>query len=75
MIASPTAPCRIALGAGGGWVGGALSIFGSTLDEGCDLRENARLLHNLGRQSAAVVLLCNDAKVAKVLPECATEER
>jgi hypothetical protein len=75
MIASPTAPCRIALGAGGGWVGGALSIFGSTLDEGCELRENARLLHNLGRQSAAVSLLCSNEKIAKVLPECATEEK
>jgi hypothetical protein len=71
MISSPTAPCRIGVGISGGWVGGALGIGGSTLDEGCELRENARLLNNLGKPQAAVALLCNDAKVAKVLPECA----
>ncbi len=71
MIASPTAPCRIGVGISGGWVGGALGIGSSVLDEGCELRENARLLNNLGKQSAAVQLLCNDKKVAAVLPECA----
>jgi hypothetical protein len=71
MIASPTAPCRIGVGISGGWVGGALGIGSSVLDEGCELRENARLLNNLGKQTAAVQLLCNDKKVAAVLPECA----
>lgn len=74
MIASPTAPCRIGVGISGGWVGGALGIGSSVLDEGCELRENARLLNNLGKQAAAVALLCNDEKVSKVLPECVKPE-
>ena len=39
-----------------------------------ELRENARLLNNLGKQAAAVALLCNDEKVSKVLPECVKPE-
>ena len=67
MIASPTAPCRIAMGIGGGPMGWAASIFGSTLDEGCDAREDARLLHNLGRQDAAIARLCAKPEMAKAL--------
>jgi type II secretory pathway pseudopilin PulG len=70
ILTQPTAPCRIAIGAGGGWIGGALSIGGSVEDEGCTRRENARVLAGLGKSDAAVRLLCNDPEVSKVLAEC-----
>jgi hypothetical protein len=70
ILSEPTAPCRIAVGVGGGWIGGALSLGGSVEDEGCTRRENARVLAGLGKSEAAVKLLCNDPEVAKVLPEC-----
>jgi len=67
VLTTPTAPCRIAVGVSGGWIGGALGFGGSTEDEGCTLRENARLLYNFGEKAAALKLMCNDAKVAAVL--------
>jgi hypothetical protein len=80
MIASPTAPCRVAIGAGGGWVGNALSIFGSVLDEGCDTREDSRHLNNIGKIEASVRRLCAKKEMAAALgevdcPKPATEER
>jgi hypothetical protein len=67
IIASPTAPCRVAIGIGGGAIGGALSIVGSTLDEGCDAREDARLLHNLNQHDAALKRLCQKPEMARAL--------
>ncbi len=58
MISTPTAPCRVAVGVSGGIMGGALGIGGSILDEGCDAREDARLLHNLGKTVASIARLC-----------------
>lgn len=58
MISTPTAPCRISIGASAGWLGGALGISGSILDEGCDIRESSRMLHNLGFKESAVQVLC-----------------
>jgi hypothetical protein len=80
MIASPTAPCRVAIGAGGGWIGNALSIFGSVLDEGCDTREDSRHLNNIGKIEASVRRLCAKKEMAAALgevdcPKPATEER
>jgi hypothetical protein len=72
VLATPTAPCRISVGISGGWLGGAIGFGSSTEDEGCTLRENARLLHNFGQKEAALKLMCNDAKVAAVLSVCAT---
>lgn len=70
VINSPTANCRITVGVSGSLVGGSVGFGTSVEDEGCTLRENARLLHNLGETAAAKALLCFDAKVAMVLPNC-----
>ena len=70
ILTTPTAPCRIAVGVSGGWLGGALGFGTSVEDEGCTLRENARLLHNFGEKDAALKLMCNDEKVAAVLAVC-----
>jgi hypothetical protein len=67
MIASPTAPCRIQMGAGASVPGIGISAGGSVLDEGCDAREDARLLHNLGLQTAAVKRLCAKPEMAVAL--------
>jgi len=54
-----------------GVIGGAAGFGYSVEDEGCTMRENARLLNNLGEKAAALKLLCNDEKVAAVLAVCA----
>jgi len=69
MISSPTAPCRVALGASAGWLGGAFGFNGSVLDEGCDAREDARMLNNLGLKTEAVTRLCAKPEMAKALGE------
>lgn len=58
VIASPTAPCRIGIGASAGWLGGSVGVSASVLDEGCDIRETSRMLHNMGFKEAAVQALC-----------------
>ena len=57
-IASPTAPCRVAYSGGGSGPGFGISIGASALDEGCDAREDARLLYNLGMHNEAILRLC-----------------
>ena len=69
IIASPTAPCRVQGGVGGSAPGFGLSFGGSVLDEGCDAREDARLLHNLGLQAEAVKRLCAKPEMAVALGE------
>jgi hypothetical protein len=66
VISYPTAPCRISIGASGGWFGGAVGFSGSSEDEGCTLRETSRQLWNVGQRDAAVQILClnADAKAA-----------
>jgi hypothetical protein len=64
-----TSPCRIALSGGVSVIGLGLSAGGSVEDEGCTLRENARILNSLGANNAALRLMCNDAKVAAVLTD------
>jgi hypothetical protein len=75
VIASPTAPCRIQMGAGASAPGLGLSLGGSTLDEGCDAREDARLLYNMGLHSSAVSRLCQKPEMAQALGTmCPTPE-
>jgi hypothetical protein len=70
ILASATAPCRIAVGVSVGMIGGAVGVGYSVEDEGCTMRENARLLNNLGEKAAALKLMCTDPKVATVLSVC-----
>jgi hypothetical protein len=67
IIASPTAVCRVTYGIGGSGPGIGLSFGSSVLDEGCDAREDARLLHNLGLHAEAVLRLCSKPEMAKAL--------
>lgn len=69
ILATPTAPCRVAVGASAGWLGGALGFGTSVLDEGCHIRETARVLAGLGLIVAAVRALCQDPVAAKALGE------
>lgn len=69
MIAYPTAPCRIAISASAGWLGGAFGFGGSVLDESCRRIEVSRQLHNLGAKDAAVAVMCNEPEAAKALGE------
>jgi hypothetical protein len=61
IIASPTAVCRVTYGLGGSGPGIGISFGSSVLDEGCHLREVARMLNNLGLHEAAVQAMCTDA--------------
>lgn len=71
VLAMPTAPCRVSVGVSGSWLGGSVGVGSSVLDEGCDLRERVRLLHNLGLPASAIQLFCNaDPQVAAVVPVC-----
>lgn len=64
---SPTAPCRVAHSAGGSGPGFGISFGSSTLDEGCDAREDSRLLHNMGLRDEAIARLCQKPEMAKAL--------
>lgn len=70
VITNPTAPCRVAFSGSGSGAGFGIGIGGSVLDEGCNRRENARLLYNIGETSAAKLILCNEPEIAAVLPAC-----
>ena len=65
-----TAPCRVAVGVSGGWVGGALGLSGSVLDEGCDVWRDHENLVKAGFVDAATLRLCDKPEVAKVLAHC-----
>ena len=67
MIGSATAVCRIAFGAGGSGPGIGFSFGASMLDEGCDAREDARLLRNMGLNAEAVLRLCAKPEMAVAL--------
>jgi hypothetical protein len=67
IIASPTAVCRVTFGAGGSVPGLGISFGSSVLDEGCDAREDSRLLHNMGLHAEAVLRLCAKPEMAKAL--------
>lgn len=74
ILTTPTAPCRIAIGVSFGVMGGAAGIGSSVLDEGCNARENARLLWNFGKKEEALKVMCFDEQVAKVLAGCPKKE-
>ena len=67
VLATPTAPCRVSIGASAGWLGGALGFGGSVLDEGCHIRETARVLAGLGLAEAAIRAMCQDDVARKAL--------
>ncbi len=69
VLASPTAPCRVAVGVSGSAIAGSLGITGSSLDEGCDAREDARLLWNMGLPEVAIMRLCAKSEIAVALKE------
>lgn len=69
MIAAPTAPCRIAVGVSGSWIGGSVGIGSSVLDEGCEAREDVRLLYNMGLRTEAIARLCMKPEMATALGE------
>jgi len=73
-IANPTAPCRIALAGSAAGAGIAIGIGTSILDTGCDAREDARLLVNMGRFDAAISRLCAKPEMALALgTDCPTK--
>jgi hypothetical protein len=67
MIASPTAPCRNTVGVGAGIPGFGLTVGASDLDVGCDTREDARLLFNMGLKDESIVRLCIKPEMATAL--------
>lgn len=67
VISQPTAPCRIAVSASAGWLGGAFGFGGSVLDESCRRIEVSRQLYNMGRINAAVKVMCNEPEAAAAL--------
>lgn len=67
VISYPTAPCRISIGASGGWFGGAIGFSGSSLDEACSRIETSRHLHNLGAREAAVQIMCLSPEAKQAL--------
>lgn len=70
-----TAPCRVAIGASGGWIGGAIGFSGSVLDEGCDIWRDHVNLRSAGHIEEANVRLCDKPELKKVMgAKCAVVE-
>lgn len=67
LLVNPTAPCRVGVGASAGWLGGAFGVNGSVMDEGCDAREDSRLLFNMGMKDEAIMRLCAKPEMATAL--------
>jgi hypothetical protein len=72
--ASPTAPCRVTHAAGGSGAGFGFSIGSSTLDEGCNVREGARALFNVGLKDAAIQALCQSPVERKAMGPLCVED-
>lgn len=66
VSAYSTAPCRIAVGASGGWMGGALGFSGSVLDEGCDVWRDHLNLRLAGYVEQADLRLCDKPELKKL---------
>jgi hypothetical protein len=67
-----TANCMIGASGGASGLGWGFAVGTGIEDKNCTRRENARLLKNLGKESAAVKLMCNDPEVAAALgADCA----
>ena len=68
----PSAECAVTGGVSGGWLGGAFGISGTTIDEGCDIREFSRLLHEQGNRRAATQILCLNDRARAALQATGT---
>jgi hypothetical protein len=67
-----TANCMIGASGGASGLGWGFAVGTGIEDKNCTRRENARLLKNLGKEAAAVKLMCNDSEVAAALgADCA----
>ena len=51
-------PCVVSVSAGAGWLGAGLSFGMGLQDEGCEVRQQAALLHNMGEASVALAHMC-----------------
>lgn len=71
IASSPSATCRIAVGASVGGTFGGVGAFGSIEDERCaDMERGRYMAEVLGRRDAAKALACQDEKMAKALGDC-----
>lgn len=70
-IIGVTANCMSGASIGASAMGWGFSGGTSIEDTNCTRRENARLLHNLGKSDIALKLLCNDKEIAVVMDSCA----
>jgi hypothetical protein len=62
-----TANCMIGTSGGATGLGWGFALGTGIEDKGCSRRENARMLHGLGKTVAAVKLMCNDPESAAAL--------
>jgi hypothetical protein len=70
--APPSAVCALTGGAGVAVPGFGGSVSGSTIDKGCEAREFARVLVNLGQTEAGIRVLCEaNESVARNVKACA----
>lgn len=70
--APPSAVCAMTGGAGVAVPGFGGSVSGSMIDKGCEAREYARVLVNLGQQEAGIRVLCEASEsVARNIKACA----
>ena len=51
-------PCVVSVSAGAGWLGAGFSFGMGLQDEGCEVRQQAALLHNMGQADVALVHMC-----------------
>ena len=51
-------PCVVSVSAGAGWLGAGFSFGMGLQDEGCEVRQQAALLHNMGEASVALAHMC-----------------
>ncbi len=65
VVSYSTAPCRVAIGASGGWLGGAFGFTGSVLDEGCDIWRDVVNLTAHNYKEAADMRLCDKPELKK----------
>lgn len=71
IASSPSATCRIAIGASIGVVGFSGGGFGSVEDENCVRNEKIRMLKEvLNRADAAKALACKDKDMADAMGDC-----
>jgi hypothetical protein len=66
---APSTPCSSVVSGGVGVAGFGISLGGSVVDEDCNLRETARLLHLIGQADAALALICTNPKVSATSPQ------